>query len=107
MEVAGTGAKFSGVIAVETHTDANVYVGTLAGNPRVIFGGSTTHEIDVDTGSLRFIRPSVVDLSIDSAGEVFVAALKTTGAATGKTVVCVDTATGQLYASTSPVACAN
>jgi hypothetical protein len=35
------------------------------------------------------------------------ATLTTTGAAAGKTVVCVDTATGLLYASTSASACAN
>lgn len=39
--------------------------------------------------------------------QVLVNSLKTTGAATGKTVVCVDTSTGQLYASSSGVACAN
>ncbi len=40
-------------------------------------------------------------------GIVQLGVLTTTGAATGKTVVCVDTATGILYASTSGVACAN
>lgn len=49
--------------------------------------------------------PAVVG-TITPAAVTFTA-LKTTGAATGKSVVCVDTATGILYASTSAVACAN
>lgn len=40
-------------------------------------------------------------------GKIIFEDLKTTGAATGKLIVCVDTATGQLYASSSGVACAN
>ena len=50
---------------------------------------------------------AVLNLVIKATGQVLVTALKTTGSATGKTVVCVDVATGQLYASTSGVACAN
>ena len=42
-----------------------------------------------------------------TAANITLIPLKTTGAATGKTIVCVDTATGILYASTSGVACAN
>lgn len=49
--------------------------------------------------------PAGQTLSINATLKV--SGLKTTGAATGKTVVCVDVATGQLYASTSGVACAN
>ena len=45
-------------------------------------------------------------LTVENA-QVKIEGLKTTGAANGKTVVCVDTSTGQLYASTSGVACAN
>ncbi len=41
------------------------------------------------------------------AGNVDLGVLKTTGAATGKKVVCVDTSNGRLYASSSGVACAN
>ncbi len=53
------------------------------------------------TGTLR-------DMQLGDAGvHVLVSDLKTTGAATGKTVVCVDTSTGRLYASSSGVACAN
>ena len=46
-------------------------------------------------------------MRVTNAGKVLIIDLKTTGAATGKTVVCVDTSTGQLYASSSGVACAN
>ena len=69
LEVAGTGAKFSGIIGplnTETHTDANVYVGVLASTPRIIFGGSTTtHEIDNDGSLMRFFRPGLVDMVIE------------------------------------------
>ncbi len=47
-----------------------------------------------------------IGLHVD-AGVIEFFPLKTTGAASGKTVVCVDTTTGILYASTSGVACAN
>lgn len=40
-------------------------------------------------------------------GKVEIGDLKTTGAAGSKKVVCVDTATGRLYASSSDTACAN
>jgi hypothetical protein len=46
-------------------------------------------------------------LRIASAGAVTVQDLKTTGAAGGKKVVCVDTTTGQLYASSTGVDCSN
>ncbi len=40
-------------------------------------------------------------------GDFTISALKTTGAATGKKIVCVDTLTGKLYASSSNDTCAN
>lgn len=46
-------------------------------------------------------------MTIDGAGQVLIEALKTAGAATGKAVVCVDVATGQLYASSSDTQCLN
>lgn len=42
-----------------------------------------------------------------SGGGIEIGSLKTTGAATGKKVVCVDTTTGQLYASSSGTECLN
>lgn len=46
-------------------------------------------------------------LRVTTPGQVLVEALKTTGAATGKKIVCVDLTTGQLYASSSDVQCLN
>jgi hypothetical protein len=48
-----------------------------------------------------------VRLEITNTGTVLVNDLKTTGAATGKKVVCVDTTTGQLYASSTGTDCSN
>lgn len=42
-----------------------------------------------------------------NAGNIRLGALTTTGAATGKKVVCVDTATGILYASSTGIDCSN
>lgn len=45
--------------------------------------------------------------TVTSPGLLAFSALTTTGAATGKKVVCVDTATGILYASSTGVDCSN
>lgn len=45
--------------------------------------------------------------TVDTAGVIVANGLKTTGAAGSKKVVCVDTATGQLYASSSGNNCSN
>lgn len=50
---------------------------------------------------------SAIELMTLAPSVTTVASLKTTGAATGKTVVCVDTATGQLYASSTGTDCSN
>lgn len=63
----------------------------------LVFG---TRSVTTDTAPTERMR-------IVNDGGVLIADLKTTGAANGKTVVCVDTTTGKLYASTSGVACAN
>jgi hypothetical protein len=60
----------SGVIVTETHTDPNLYLGQRGGTPRIIFGGSTTYEIDNLNGSLRFFRPGALSMILDSAGKV-------------------------------------
>lgn len=44
---------------------------------------------------------------LSAPGDISAVGLKTTGAASGKTIVCVDVSTGRLYASSSGVACAN
>lgn len=46
-------------------------------------------------------------MKIDSAGLVSVVSLKTTGSAGTKKVVCVDTSTGALYASSTSTGCDN
>ena len=68
--VAAGGARFNGVIAAETHSDANVYAGTFSGTPRVILGGTTTQQIDNNAGALRFFRPGAVEMVISSTGNV-------------------------------------
>ncbi|MGO9606577.1 MAG: glycosyl hydrolase family 28-related protein [Candidatus Binataceae bacterium] len=42
-----------------------------------------------------------------TTGQAMIGGLKTTGAAAGKVMVCVDTSTGQLYASSTDTGCAN
>ena len=59
-----------GEIASETHSDANIYIGGLSTTPRIIFGGSTTHEIDNASGGMRFLRPGLVDMNIASDGTI-------------------------------------
>src|SRR6266545_4396611 len=70
LEVGGVGAKFSGVLATETHGDANLYAGVMFGTPRIIWGGASPHEIDNYSGYLRFFRPGVVDMTIDPSGNI-------------------------------------
>src|SRR5206468_4335699 len=40
------------------------------GTPRVIFGGTTTQQIDNNAGALRFFRPGAVEMVISSTGNV-------------------------------------
>ncbi|GEM_PF-5703492 len=51
----------------------NVRLGVLAGTPRIIFEDSasaTQHEIDNYAGTMRFFRPGIVSMAIDSTGNV-------------------------------------
>jgi hypothetical protein len=54
-----------------------------------------------------YAAPTSKEFIIKATGETFIKALMTTGSATGKKVVCVDTATGQLFASSTGVDCSN
>jgi hypothetical protein len=63
----------------------------------LVFG---TRDVTTDSAPTERLR-------IASDGGVLIADLKTTGAATGKKMVCVDTTTGKLYASTSSTDCLN
>lgn len=57
-----------------------------------------------DTPPTTFLFPGTAQFTTT---DFRVSALTSTGAATGKKVVCVDTATGQLYASSTGVDCSN
>jgi hypothetical protein len=46
-------------------------------------------------------------LTLDNTGAIFATSLKTTGSASGKKVVCVDTTNGKLYASSTGTDCSN
>ncbi|MEA2336819.1 MAG: hypothetical protein QOE82_826 [Thermoanaerobaculia bacterium] len=70
LDVSGTGARFTGTLGSETHSDANVYAGVFNTTPRIIFGGTTTQQIDNLSGALRFFRPGAISMVIDSNGLV-------------------------------------
>lgn len=63
--------------------------------------GETFHLVENSVDSVQLTNGGA------GAGHLLVLDLKTTGAATGKKVVCVDTTTGQLYASSSGTDCSN
>lgn len=54
-----------------------------------------------------YAAPSSKEFIIKTAGDVFIKDLMTTGSAGSKKVVCVDTATGKLYASSTSTDCSN
>lgn len=83
--------------------------GTSAGMYYDVAGhGTATNNIHVfRTSNTNSSYTMVERVRIASDGTVLIADLKTTGAATGKKVVCVDTTTGQLYASSTGVDCSN
>jgi len=58
-------------------------------------------------GGLLIAATSNNAIQTGDTGDIVLGALKTTGAATGKKVVCVDTTTGKLYASSAGNSCAN
>ncbi len=77
---------------------------TLSAGVVIKFAATTGHTA---TNKWSVVATAAADYGSLSTSVAQMNALKTTGAATGKTVVCVDTSTGQLYASSSGVACAN
>lgn len=97
------------------------YFGTTAGGTHLIATGGVTAGlrlrytdnfmyVDSDKGIyLRVDGDTSIATAVTIAEDktILVENLKTTGAATGKKVVCVDTTTGQLYASSSATECAN
>jgi hypothetical protein len=81
-------------------------------SPPVTGGGMDLWSCNVSACGARFrVHPSggiaVGGANDPGIGQVAVQGLKTTGAAGGKSVVCVDTATGKLYASSTGTDCTN
>ena len=77
-------------------------INLLAGPKNSMAGGSLVlHASDGVTAGTVNVSGAQVGIE----GHVLVNDLKTTGAALGKKVVCVDTVTGQLYASSTGLAC--
>lgn len=88
------GAAYIGAVQLQAGVDATPGTNDMPGVLNVL----TTPDGSA-TAALR--------LQIKNTGAVLILDLKTTGAATGKKVVCVDTATGQLYASSTGTDCSN
>ncbi len=76
-----------------------IQTGANSGNTQGAFFVSTRNAT-TDTASTEKLR-------IDADGSTTLDTLKTTGAATGKKVVCVDTANGKIYASSTGTDCSN
>lgn len=74
--------------------------GSILGTPGAYVGTFSNHPFGIDTNNTK-------RLTVTAAGQVQIEALKTTGSATGKKMVCVDTSTGQLYASSVDTSCLN
>lgn len=84
--------------------DGEVGVGrtAVAGTILYVDGGSST-----GSDMLMVKNNTLIGLQVQDDGIVIMEQLKTTGAATGKSVVCVDLATGRLYASSTGTDCSN
>jgi hypothetical protein len=99
-----TGASPSQFVEIYGRDAGDAYHG-------ILMQVQSTGEFDLraaDAGGIKIQSNLAADwLTFTTAGEVLVNALKTTGSAATKKVVCVDTGTGQLYASTSDTICAN
>lgn len=116
----GEAVDYPAAILVNTNLTNNTGVGLgfdVSANPATQFSAASIYAkftAAVASSALRgdlYLQTRGADGNLPRlsivGGQIQILALKTTGAATGKTVVCVDTSTGQLYASTSGVACAN
>ena len=49
-------------MTTEGRSDSILYAGVFGGTPRLIFGGTTTQEIDNNAGVLRFFRPGAISM---------------------------------------------
>lgn len=112
-----------------TGTDAGVHVamlGSAANSTQATdfknIGGAFTLHTALPTGSntsvaliadgagsdiFRGYNAATIKFTIDANGNIISIPLKTTGSAGSKNVVCVDTTTGQLYASSTTTDCSN
>lgn len=88
---ASTGKAYGLIVATTTNT-------LTGGTIKLLSVGTTTSSWNTSYTPM---------FDIGTTGVITAAGLKTTGSATGKTIVCVDTTTGILYASTSGDTCAN
>lgn len=99
-----TTANSGGVKISQTWTDGQTgNLGIVANFDMGATGTATGKLLSLQAGAAGTTEV----FNIDYLGAITSAALKTTGAATGKNVVCVDTATGLLYASSTGTDCSN
>ena len=87
-------------------------VGTRSGNTTAFVtttGTQTSNSVVKIDASGNHITSNISDngTTVAITGQATVSGLTTTGAAGSKKVVCVDTATGQLYASSTTTDCSN
>lgn len=115
LQITGT---FSGTVSFEGSIDGVTYI--AGANQSEYNGTYTITRIDEDSFSYTFAGSATTPATgtITAQGgtlrgvrvigaSVSANALKTTGAASGKKVVCVDTSTGTLYASSTATDCSN
>ena len=86
------------LMGLESSAGGTIITGGTADSTVLTSGGAT---------SLHLGTSDTVRFTINSSGAVSMTGLTTTGAASGKKVVCVDTATGILYASSTGTDCSN
>ena len=87
-----------------------VSIGNIYDSRHITSGAVTTWSVFSNIGYTSLNDSTTDGLPLTSrfnAGALIAGGLKTTGAASGKKVVCVDTSTGQLYASSTGVDCSN
>lgn len=123
----GQGISFSGKVAVGTTTGARkltvldetssesfqIKLGANQATFNYDLGRNTgeglLHFYGNQTGANGYVFEGVdrVFMRLNNNGAVIIPNLQTTGAASGKKMVCVDTTTGQLYASSTGTGCDN
>jgi hypothetical protein len=87
-------------------TPFNIGAGTVINHYGIYLEDQTLAGTTIDY-AFFYAAPSSKEIIFKSDGQVLFKALMTTGSAGSKKVVCVDTATGQLYASTTGTDCSS